>query len=472
MNKADYQDMIKYFQEQLGEDLVVESIFERIKNSLDSFPYRADKENLPLVVVLPESTEQVSKIVKYAYDHKIPLFVKNSGTNLNGSARPHVSGIVINTRRMTKYHIYEENCYFECEPGIRCQEMSDILEQKGYFLPMWPGSKKIASIGGIASNNTSAHIIDCAIGKPGDYILGLEVVLPNGDIIETGTTGLRRPAGTDLTKFFVSGDGLLGVITRVRIRLVPKYCESYGIAILPDLVSLAKSVQRIFWDKCPPPLFMEFMCKETSKIGYEVKGMKPPAGPVLLVMATGETQEIAGYKMKRIMESIKKEGPLEAYIIESEEEWHKLLSAREVIAPYVMQMTKKQIVTSEIVSNLSSLVEAIKEAEHFADGIPILEECDKVLYGHIGGLTIHAAFLLQPSWSDEKLRKAVDAIIDKERVLNVRFATCGGEWGQFSKRTKFFIDRYGERSYNIVKEIKKQFDPYNILNPGQLEGYR
>lgn len=466
------EKMVSFFRDLLGERYVSTSTFEKIKNIIDPFPYKADENAMPYVVVLPETKEQVSEILKYANVEKIPVFVRGSGTQLAGSSRPHTSGIVLNTRRMSHVALYEDYGFFECGPGVRCAEMARVLEGKGYFLPLWPGSRKIASMGGLISNNTSAHIIDAAIGKPSDYVLGLEVVLPTGEIIETGTRGLRRPAGTDLTKYFVGGDGILGVIVNIRMRLVPAYREAYSVAVFRDLRSLARAVQRVYRDRAPLPLFMEFMAKETAEIGYRVKGLEPPAGPVLLSMSVGATQDEADYKMEGILAAIGKEGPLSAEMIRDHEEWHKVLATREVIAPYVMQLTKSQLVTSEIVANLAQLEEAIEEAQRLHEGIPVLEECQRILYGHIGGLTIHAAYLLPPHWDDDKLREAVSAVFRREAELNAKYGTCGGEWGQFSKRQPFFVLRYGQEAYELIKRIKAAFDPNNILNPGILEGYR
>lgn len=141
---------------------------------------------------------------------------------------------------MNDIEIFEDYGFFECGPGCICANVANEIKSRGYHLPLAPGSRLIASMGGLIANNTSAHIVDASIGKPGDYVLGLEAVLPTGEIIETGTKGLTRPAGIDLTKLFVGGDGLLGVVTKIRIRLVPVFERAYGVAVYPDLQSLAK----------------------------------------------------------------------------------------------------------------------------------------------------------------------------------------------------------------------------------------
>jgi glycolate oxidase len=449
---------------------VVTHIFERIKSSIDTFPYEAERENLPYAIVMPKSKNEVSEILKYANRKEVPVFIRGSGTSFTGASRYHVPGIVINTHRMNDIEVFEDFGFFECGPGCICESVAKEIETQGYFLPFAPGSRLIASMGGLIANNTSAHVVDASIGKPGDYVLGLEVVLPSGEIIETGTKGLRRPAGTDLTKFFVGGDGLFGVVTKIRMRLVPAFERAYGIAIYQDLKSLAKGVQRIYRERRPLPLFMEFMEKETAEIGYKIKGLEIPRGSVILFVSIGNSKEEASQKAKQILSSLLTENPIEARQIEDIELWEKLWSSREVIGSYLMQESGNQWSSAEVVSNLMKLDECMEDVRHFNRDLPVLSQLALYLFGHIGGLTMHPGVIIPKEWDNQKKKRAVDEKFQREAELNLKYHTCGGEWGQFAKRTPFFIQRYGKESYELVKKIKKTFDPKNILNPGVLEG--
>jgi glycolate oxidase len=448
------------------------TMFDRIKSAQDPFPYELSMEQVPYVVVMPNSKEEISEIVKYANIDKIPIFVRGSGTHLGGASRPHTGGIVINTHRLNKIVFMEDYGFFECEPGCICTKVGEELDTKGYFFPMAPGSRRIASMGGLVSNNTSGHVIDASIGKSGDYVYGLEVVLPNGEIIETGTMGLRRPAGTDLTKYFLGGDGLFGIITKIRMRLLPPVQKAYGAAIFSNLASLAKGVQRMYREMRPAPFFMEFMDHKTATVGYKIKGMEPPKGSVIFFVCIGNTKEEASNKVTQILKSFQAENPDEAFKVDDLDMWEKLWSAREVIGSFLMQKDGTQWSAAEIVSNLKDLVECMEEVQNFNKGVPLLAELDLYLFGHIGSLTFHPGVLIPRQWDSEKKRKVVIERFKKETELNVRYNTCGGEWGQFSKRKDFFVKRYGETGYEFVKSIKKVIDPNNILNPGVLEGYR
>lgn len=468
----DRREVVGRLRELVGPDSVSDSVFEGIKQALDPFPYKLKKEQLPLAVVLPENAEQVADVLRYATEQALPVFVRGSGTQLAGSSRPHTRGVILNTVRLRDFELFEDHGYFECGAGLRVAEVADWLAAKGYYLPVAPGSRLIASMGGVVSNNTSGHVTDTCLGKLGDYVLGVQAVLPTGEILETGTKGLRRPAGTDLTKFFLGGDGLLGVITRVRMRLLPAFKQAYGLAVCPDLATIGRGVRRMYLEKTPPPLFMEFLNTDVAAIGYGAKGMEPPPGPVVFFVAIGNEQEEADRKMARIMEVFRQEDILEARQISDHEEWEKIWVAREVIAPYLMNKTGGRIISTELLSNLHDLEEAIVEGSKAHLPYPDLGKLTNYYFGHIGALSMHATFIMPSDLSDDEYREISRQQFAMEREFNLKYGTCGGEWGQFSKRTEFFIQRYGETGYGLVQKMKAMFDPANILNPGVLEGQR
>ena len=468
---SEIENIVEELKKIVSEKYVSTNIFERIKSSLDTFPYEAKKDMLPYAVVMPQSKGEIREILKFANTEKVPIFVRGSGTSFTGASRYHVSGIVISTRRLNKLQIFEEYGFFECEPGCICGVVAEEIEKRGFFLPIAPGSRLIASMGGLIVNNTSAHIVDTSIGKPGDYVLGIEALLPNGEIIDTGTKGLRRPAGTDITKFFVGSDGLLGIVTKIRMRLIPAFERAYGIAIYRDTKSLAKGVQRMYMDRRPAPLFMEFMEEKCAKIGYEINELEPPKGSVTLFVSIGNSREEASKKANQVLISLRKEHPEEAIEIDDINLWERLWSAREAIGSYLMQQSGSQWSSAEVVSNLRDLVNCMEDVENFNKGLPILSQLPLFLFGHIGGLTMHPGVIIPKEWDNAKKKMAIEEKFQREAELNIKYETCGGEWGQFSKRTPFFIQRYGKNSYELVRSLKKVFDPNNILNPGVLEGY-
>jgi len=462
-----YEDLSKV----LSEESLSKSLFERINNALDPYTFATDisREKVPYLVVRPGSTDEVSRLMKYSHSKKIPVFVRGSGTSLAGASRYRHKGIVLNVSRLNHLNIMKEYGFVESGPGHRVLQVKERLEKEGYFLPLAPGSIRVASIGGIISNNSSAHIVDSCLGKPRDYVLGLEVVLPTGEVLHTGTKSLRRAAGTDLTQLFAGGDGLLGVITGIRLRLLPGFSNAYGVAFFDDPIPLARAVQRIYLEKAPPPLFMEFLDERVAQISFKIQGLAPPPGPILMFHAIGATKEEATYKINQSVEAIQKESPIKAKRIEDVDEWHKIWLARESALPYICQAGKGVFGLSEIVSTVPDLVDCLQDSMNMGNGMPTLEKLGQpYLFGHIGALTFHPVFIIPADWPAEEKAKVVEEMFLKEAEINEKYGTCGGEWGQFARRTPFYRKRYGEKAFQLVRGMKKLFDPNNILNPHVL----
>jgi len=464
----DPSDVQKELKDLLSEDAVSNGFYERINNALDPYTSSDDitKEIVPYAVVWPGSTEEVSRVMKYANTKKIPVFVRGSGTSLHGASKYRHAGIVLNVSRLTHFRMEKDNGYAEFGPGHRVLKVKQMLEKEGYFLPLVPGSIRVASIGGIISNNTSAHAVDSCIGKPRDYILGLEVVLPSGEVIETGTKSLRRAAGTDLTQYFVGGDGLLGVITGIRMQLVPMFASAYGVAYFSEELAAARAVQRVYMEKAPMPLFMEYLDERVAKMSYAIQGLPEPPGSLIMFHAIGQTEDEAVHKIDQLVKAIVKEPVIEAKRITDIDEWHKIWLARESALPYICQGGKGVFGLSEIASTVKGLVDCMEDTINMDEGMPTLSKLGKpCVMGHLGALSLHPVYIFPADWSPEEKNKGIEEMFFKEAQINEKYETCGGEWGQFAKRTPFYKKRYGETMYQLVKDIKKVFDPNNILNP-------
>lgn len=468
---VDIDALVQEMERIVSSEYVSTCLFEKIKNAVDIFPYEVEREKLPYVVVMPKNKEEISEIMRYANEHEIPVYVRGSGTSLHGAARYQYPGIVLNTFRMQGFELVEDMFYFECGPGLVCNDLANLLEKKGYFLPFAPGSRLIASMGGLTSNNTGAHIVEASIGKASDYIMGVEAVLPDGQIMKTGTKGMRRIAGTDLTKFFVGGDGLLGVITKVRMRLIPSFEKAYAIAIYDNLPAIARGVQRMYMEKRPIPLYMEFMDYDSAKIGFEIKGLGDPGGSVIFFVNIGKTKEEARLGLELVLQSFKAENPSIARVVTDINEWKELWETRETLGSFLMQSSQSKLMSLEVASNLRDVVSCMKEAKEFNKDLPILGKFKVLLFGHIGSLSFHPNIIIPKDWDNETMVKAINEKFQREMEINLKYGTCGGEWGQFARRTEFFKRMYGEVGYQFMLKIKQAIDPKDILNRGLLEGY-
>jgi len=215
-----------------------------------------------------------------------------------------------------------------------------------------------------------------------------------------------------------------------------------------------------------------FLDRNVAAIGYTNKGMEAPPGHVIFFVSYDREKETADKKMGLLMDVYKKENPIYAEPVTDMVQWEKVWTARESTIPFLMTSLEGRLLVCEVVGNLAQFEEMMEEAADFNKGVPYLEDLTNYLFGHIGALSFHPSFIIPPDLGDERMWELSRLLYKREAEFNTKYGTCGREWGQFSKRKDFFIMRYGQTSYDLMKRIKATFDPNNILNPGVLEGYR
>jgi len=452
----------------VGDSYVSDDIYERVSYAKDPMPYDIEEKNIPYAVVRPGSTQEISQLMVYLNQRKIPVYIHGSGTSLAGHSRPKKKGIVIATNRINWIDINEEYMFMECGGGTICADLMTALDKKGYFLPMNPGSRFSATMGGLVAANTIGHMIDVIYGRPSHRVLGLEVVLPTGEIINTGTKSLRRPAGVDLTHFFTASEGLFGIITKVRMDLIEKPFMKYVVAYFKEPEFAAYSFMRMYKEKVPMPLYGEFLGINCARSGFQSKGLEPPGGCVALTTSIGKSQQESDGNAGTVRSVFEKEKAFHTMVLESGDEQQKIWAARE----YIIHVTKGNgnYAAIEIVTAIPHLVQAMTEIHQLPKTLNIFKDAEIYTYGHLGALSLHGLFVIPNEWADKKKKAAVQEVMEAEKRLNLKYEAAGGEWGQMAVRVPFFREKYGEKAYNLVKQLKRVFDPNNILNPGNVEG--
>lgn len=249
---SDEKDTIAKLISIVGKENASDNIYERISYGQDASSLDLEAEKIPIAVVKPKSAQEVSEILKYANKQKIPIYIQGSGTAFKGSPRPKRPGsILLSTQELSSFEMHEDDLYFEVGAGANQVEIERKLLGRGYFLPMNIGAKYSATMGGAVAVNTIGHMVDICLGKIIDFVMGVEVVLPNGEIIETGTKSIRRPAGLDYTRFFVGAEGLFGIITKVRMRLLPDFKKAHVVGFFPELADIGHAIMRIYKENYP-----------------------------------------------------------------------------------------------------------------------------------------------------------------------------------------------------------------------------
>ena len=455
---------------QLGDKFVFDDKPTTLVYAKDVMPYDLEERNIPYAVVRPADAEQISAVLKYANQHKIPVHTHGSGTSLVGLARPKARGIVLDTARLQSMEVFPERAYFEAGAGVHLAKVRAALAPHNGLLPIFPGSELVATIGGSISVNTSAHAVDSALGKPGDYVLGLEVVLPTGEIIQTGTESLRRPAGVELTKLMVGSEGLLGVITKVRMRLVPNPLTANVVAYYSKTEDILTTVMEMYRQGLEPPMFFEYLDEVSSNIGFEAVGLEPPTGAVAMMSLHSDTPEGVRAKAERFLKFLEQGKPLQAQIMDDAAEWGKVWSSRAEAGNYVYR--KGSTFGSEVTPRIDKLLDAFIETRHFIEHLEAHPSPQFISFGHIGAPTIHGYAFWPTKDIPSEVKKAITLEVrDKSEAINAKYGGCGGEWGLTAQRAGFLKLRYGEDYYRVLVNLKKALDPNNIMNRGNLEGW-
>ena len=468
--EIDKKQLIKDLTGIVGKENVFGDLPTSLAYAKDTMPWDVEAHHMPHAVVRPVNSEEVAAVLGYASGRKIPVHTHGSGTSLVGLGRPKTNAIVLDTARMQDLEIYPERGYFEVGPGMHIGKLRAALAPHNALLPVFPGSEPIATIGGSVSVNTSAHAVDASLGKPGDYVLGLEVVLPNGEILNTGTQSTRKPAGIEATKFLVGSEGLLCVITRIRMRLIPKPHMANLVAYFNTTEEILDTVMAMYRKGIPTPLFFEYLDEKSSKVGFEAVGLSAPPGAVAMMSMHSATEEGCQAKARLFLDFVKQSNPIEASIVSDADEWNKVWSSRAEAGNYVYRLGST--FGSEITPRVDKLKDAFQEAKRLILNLDSFKGNEFYSFGHIGAPTIHAYAFIPTKDLPNDLKKAVTLEVrDKTEALNVKYGGCGGEWGLTAQRAGFLEKKYGQVYVDTLTRLKKTFDPENILNRGNLEGW-
>jgi len=436
----------------------------------DTMPWDVEPHHVPFAVVRPVNSREVAAVLKYANTRGIPVHTHGSGTSLVGLGRPKTNTIVLDTGRMQKLEIFPERGYFEVEPGMHIGKLRKALAPHKALLPVFPGSEPVATIGGSVAVNTSAHAVDASLCKPGDYVLGLEVVLPNGEILHTGTESTRKPAGIEATKFLVGSEGLLCVITRIRMRLIPLPHTANIVAYFSSTEEILDTVMAMYREAIPTPLFFEYLDEKSSRVGFSAVGLEPPTGAVAMMSMHSATVEGCRARAKIFLDFLQRQKPIQAEIVDDKERWGKIWSSRAEAGNYVYRLGST--FGSEITPRVDKLREAFAEAKQIILNLDSYQGNEFYSFGHIGAPTIHAYAFIPSKDIPNEIKKAVTLEVrEKTEALNVKYGGCGGEWGLTAQRAGFLEKKYGRVYTEVLVGLKKTFDPNNILNRGNLEGW-
>ena len=434
------------------------------KEELLCYSYDATGNSfLPDAVVFPESEEEVARILKLASKEKLVVVPRGAGSGMTGGAVPVKGGLVIVTSRMNKiFDIDENNFLVRVQPGVIVSDIHKTVEEKGLFYPPDPASSSVCTIGG--------NIGECAggpravkYGVTRDYVLGLRAVLPSGEVIQTGVATVKGVAGYDLTRLIVGSEGTLAVVTQITLKLLPLPATIKTMAVFFDTVQkAAKTVSGIMRETVVPRC-VEYMDEACLDLVKDYFGFDLPENTkaLLIIELDGDVSSVEkdAQNIKTLCFSY---DALDVIVAKDQTEAQKLWDARKALSPVLYK-----IATNKINEDIVVPIDKIPDMVQVTQKIQKTSGLKVVSFGHAGDGNIHCNIMYNKANENELKRaeKAVDELFDATLSLG---GTITGEHGVGMTKMKYLPREIGATQIELMKGIKRVFDPQNILNPGKI----
>ncbi len=422
---------------------------------------------LPEVVLKPRTAEEISAIMKICNKDKIPVTPRGAGTGLSGGALPQLGGVVISTERMNSIiKIDERNLQVITEPGVITETLQEAVKEKGLFYPPDPSSRGSCFIGGnIAENSGGPKAVKYGVVR--DYVLNLEMVLPTGEIIWTGANVLKNSTGYNLTQLVVGSEGTLGIVTKIVLKLIP--LPKHDLLMLVPFASLEKAseaVSAIFRAGFTPSA-LELVEIDALKIVSEM--VDSYAVPVtddiaahLIIEVDGNNMDLLMQEMEQIAELMTQYEGGEVFFADDAQQKAELWKLRRRVAEAV-KLAGYTIEEDTVVprAELPALVKGVKE-------LGKKHGFHAVCYGHAGDGNLHIRIKKEGtlnSFGNEEMTQNLRALFELTKSLG---GTISGEHGVGLIQKPYIDIVFSDAQLQLMKGIKRIFDPNNILNAGKI----
>ncbi|GFO68941.1 FAD-binding protein [Geomonas limicola] len=420
-------------------------------------------EFLPDAVVHPANSAEVSQVLALANREKFPVFPRGAGSGFTGGALPKGGGIVLVTTRMNRIlRIDTDNLVAEVEPGVVTEAFQMEVEKLGLFYPPDPASLKFSTLGG--------NVAECAggpravkYGVTKDFVMGLEVVLPTGEVIRTGGETVKGVVGYDLTKLICGSEGTLGVITKIIFKLLP-YPDSKKtmLTVFDSIDGAARAVSTIIKGKIIPTT-LEFMDHATLTCVERRFNLGLPAeGRAVLLIEVDGDRDLIEKQAEQIHALIKPLGLVQFRVAKDAAESEELWRVRRLVSPSLRDVNPDKF-NEDIVVPRSRVPDVIRRIEQIQQRyeIPIVN------FGHAGDGNIHVNIMIDKTVPGQ-LEKAHEAIKEVFQAALDLGGTMSGEHGVGLAKQAFIPMELTADQIGAMRAIKRALDPNNILNPGKM----
>lgn len=416
----------------------------------------------PEVVVLPETTEEVSAVMKLAARHGISVTPRGAGTGLSGGALPK-GGILLALTRMNRIkEIDRKNLIAVVEPGVITDHLQRAVAAQGLFYPPDPGSSKVSTIGGnVAENAGGPHCFKYGVTR--DYVLGLEVVLADGRILRTGGRTVKNVTGYDLTRLLIGSEGTLGIVTEATLRLVPKPETTQTVmAVYPRLEDAAETNAALV-SRGVIPATLEIMDQLCLRVveNYLHMGLPVEAEAVLIIGLDG-FREAVERQTVMVADICRELGASEVRIARTPEESEQLWRARRSISTAITQQKPTKI-GEDVVVPPARIPEMIRRLQYLREKTGLT----MAIFGHVGDGNLHPNVVTD--LRDQAEMAKVEEVLEQiARIALDLGGTLTGEHGIGTLKAPYLEMEVGEVGIDVMRRIKRALDPDGILNPGKM----
>ena len=422
-------------------------------------------ERMPEVLVRVRTTEEVSAVMKHAWERSIPVTVRGSGTGLVGAAVPIEGGILLETTKMNKILSLDKNTLtVTVQPGVLLMELAAFAEENDFLYPPDPGEKSATIGGNISTNAGGMRAVKYGVTR--DYVRSLRVVMPNGEILTLGATVAKNSSGYSLKDLVIGSEGTLCVICEAVLKLVPLPKVSVSLLVpFCDMKSAIEAVPKIICSKIIPTA-IEYMSRDTILFSEDYLGKKFPDtkhDAYILLTFDGNSDAQVEQDMNTVAELCLNLGAIDAYIVDTEERKKAVWSARGAFLEAIKASTT-EMDECDVVVPVNKVDEFIKFTHELADELRVRIPS----FGHAGDGNLHV-YICRDELSDEEWDRVLSQCFARmyERAEQLG-GLVSGEHGIGYAKKEFLKRQYGATPIMLMQGIKKVFDEKNILNPGKI----
>ncbi|SCY97058.1 FAD-binding oxidoreductase [Alkaliphilus peptidifermentans] len=423
--------------------------------------------HMPEVVITPSTAEEIARVVRLANRELIPITPRGAGSGLSGGAIPVFGGILLSVERMNKViEIDYPNMMMVLETGIVTNEVNALIKEQGLFYAGYPMSLETCYLGGnIAENAGGGKAVK--YGVTGRYVMGLELVTPQGEIVELGGKLSKDVTGYDLKQLIVGSEGTLGIVTKATIKLTGLPTAKSNLLVLYKNPKDAIDCVPVIMAKGLIPTGIEFMDKLSVQTSCEYLNESLPyqqAGAMLLIEMDGTSQEQVERDTEAIGDLCMENGAIEVYVADNYTTQERIWSVRRNIAEAFKVVSPIQSL-EDIVVPIAAIPDIIPELDRISEKYNIKIPC----YGHAGDGNLHATLVKNPDSTLEEWHDLVPkALRELYEVTKKLGGKISGEHGIGLKRKKYMEEIINPAELELMKAIKTAWDPNYIMNPGKI----